>query len=54
MADGFEWVFLMSYASLGVAGLMILHGAYTIIAERRERKAVKRDPRRHTGPWRQA
>ena len=50
MADGYEWVFLVCYASLGVAGLMILQGTYAIIRENRERRLGGRISPRTPGP----
>lgn len=45
MAEGYEWVFLLSYASVGSVGLMLLYEAYTMLTERRSRGSTGQ-------PWR--
>lgn len=35
MVEGYEWVFLICYASLALGGLMVLYEIYAAIMERR-------------------
>lgn len=53
MAPGYEWVFLLSYFSMAVSGLYVLHVAYLVIVERRGRKGDPRSGPRRPRPPRQ-
>ena len=39
MVEGYEWVFVICYASVAFGGLMAVHEVYLTIADRRSRRA---------------
>lgn len=45
MAEGYEWVFLISYASIALGVLMLCYEAYVMIGEHRSRRGTRAVPR---------
>lgn len=51
MAPGYEWVFLICYATMAFGGVLLVREAYVMIQEYRERRT---DRRHRPGPPRRA
>lgn len=45
MAEGYEWVFVISYISIALGVLMLLYEAGVMIGERRARSGTRSAPR---------
>lgn len=45
MVEGYEWVFVICFASMVLGGLAVLHEVYFVIRERRAREVSSRHTR---------
>jgi 4-hydroxybenzoate polyprenyltransferase len=50
MAPGYEWVFLICYATMAFGGVLLVREAYVMILEYRERRVDRQDRRQRPGP----
>lgn len=53
MAPGYEWVFVIVYATMGFGTLVALHDVYATARERRARKSTQRHRSHRPRPPRQ-